>query len=154
MAVFSFEIPTSGGTEREKKRKKVDSGAAGEGWRAAGDGIGADADGGRRPCGMSGGGPGWWYWCGVNQRLKRHRVSWCFLMWLQIYFAPLASLHRSGGAGGMVGSRAAWQGYTPPLMVYEGTISRFSLQKFFFGFRVALGQCRLAKLLVYVIECV
>lgn len=27
----------------------------------------------------------------------------------------------------------------PPLMVYEGTISRFSLQKFFFGFRVALG---------------
>lgn len=73
----------------------------------------------------------------------------------------MPSLHRwrrlSGGggdAGGMAGSRAAWRSYTPPLMVYVGTISGFSLQKFFFGFRVALGRCRLAKLLAYIVECV
>lgn len=100
-------------------------------------------------------------WCRINQRLFTHRFCWCFFMSLQIYFAPLPTLHRwrrlSGGggdAGGMAGSRAAWRSYTPPLMVYVGTISRFSLQKFFFGFRVALGRCRLAKLLAYIVEYV
>jgi len=39
--------------------------------------------------------------------------------------------------GAMAGSwREGWQGYTPLFACMVGTISRFGLQKFFFGFRV------------------
>ena len=57
---------------------------------------------------------------------------------------------RNGAGGGEAGGEPAGEGWqavpgggmaggTPPLMVYEGTISGFSLQKFFFGFRMPFG---------------
>ena len=72
--------------------------------------------------------------CTVGRFAPFRRWWWCWRGWLA--------------------ARAAWQGDTPLMTGEKGTISRFSLQKFFFGFRVALGQCRLAKPLAYVIECV
>ena len=96
------------------------------------------------------GGGVWWYWladwCGKSQRLIVHRVCWCFFSALQTYFAPTASLHRRRGCpgcwrrGGWRGARLeGWQGYTPPSTGWAGTIKGFSLQKFFFGFRVPLA---------------
>ena len=89
-------------------------------------------------------------WCGISQRLTLYCFRWCFFMSLQTFFAPMRFLHRcrrcpgcwrrGGWRGDRRGDkRGGWQGDTPPLMVYVGTIEGFSLQKFFFGFRVALG---------------
>ena len=47
-----------------------------------------------------------------------------------------------------------WRGYTPLFTPMVGTISGFSLRKFFFGFRVALGDVGRLNLLAYIVECV
>lgn len=53
-------------------------------------------------------------WCSFSQRLIAHRELWCFLMCIQIYFAPLPLLHRSrtfrrwGLCGDDVGESVGW----------------------------------------------
>lgn len=51
-----YKIPASGGTEAGKKRKYFAAGAVGEGWRAAGDGIGQGCrrDGAGMAAGLAG----------------------------------------------------------------------------------------------------
>ena len=59
------------------------------------------------------------------------------------------------GDGRLEGSQAeGWRGDTPLFTPMVGTISRFSLQKFFSVFGSAWGQCRLAKILAYIVEFV
>ena len=146
--------------ERRKKTKKKLTAAAGTGrGMVAGLAAGRDEDGG----GV------WWYWladwCGKSQRLTLYCFRWCFFMSLQTFFAPMRFLHRcrrcpgcwrrGGWRGDRRGDkRGGWQGDTPPLMVYVGTIEGFSLQKFFFGFRVALGGVGRLNLPAYIVECV
>ena len=126
------------------------NGAARRGWHGGLAGLTGGRGRGRRG-----------YWCNVNQRLIVHRFRWCFLMCIQSYFAPLRTLHRwrrcpgCWRRGGWRGARrGGWQGDTPPSTGREGTIDGFSLQKFFFGFRVALSGVGRPNLLTYIIECV
>ena len=70
-------------------------------------------------------------------------------------FAPTATVSGMLEAGRLEGSQAGRlaEGY-PPSTGREGTIKGFSLQKFFFGFRVALSGVGRPNLLTYIIECV
>ena len=56
-------------------------------------------------------------------------------------FAPCRRWERCRArAGWLDGARwRGWQGYTPPFTPIVGTIKGFSLQKFFFDFRVPLA---------------
>lgn len=147
---------------REKKRKKVDSGAAGEGWRAAGDGIGAwmPTEGAgpspvRRPPSSA----------VLAGRLVRDKSKTKTAPRFMVLFNMHSNLFCTVST--FAPFRRWWccwlwwccwreglQAIPPPFVCMVGTIRRFSLQKFFFGFRVALGLCRLAKLTAYIIEFV
>ena len=123
--------------------KKTKIFAAGQLVRGGGQGSGRGRDA-WLAAGRGDGGGG--CWCGKSQRLMMHRVWWCFFMCNQIYFAPLGSLHRCRRwercrAGGLAGwcQVEGLAGLYPPFTPIVGTIKGFSLQKFFFGFRVPLA---------------
>ena len=71
-------------------------------------------------------------------------------------FAPVPTVGTvpSWRAGWMVPGGEAGRAIPPPSTGREGTIDGFSLQKFFFGFRVALSGVGRPNLLTYIIECV
>ena len=104
----------------EKKRKKVDNGAAGDGWRA-GMPDGRDKEGGGTAAAVLVG-------CLVRNKSKTiyaPRFMVLFNVHIDLFctdadFAPMAEAVRWWcGAGGMVGSCAACRSYTPPIEVYS-----------------------------------
>lgn len=140
MAVFSTKIPNLGGMRAEKIRKKVDGGqvvrGSGQVVRDGGQGCRRDGEG------MAAAVLAGWLVRNKSKTICAPRFMVLFYVQSNLFctdaeFAPMAAAGSVPAAVRLEGSQAGrWRGDTPLFTCIVGTISRFGLQKFFFGFRV------------------